>query len=380
MVEKSQSEHASPGGLSGIPPPAAAEDSDILSKFNYFQSNALLKKTIDSIPDTVLILDKSRRIVFANQTAVSFFKITGPADIRGRRPGEAFKCFHSSRGCGADAFCAHCGALNAFAEAGAEVIRHAYDWRLTRGQHHDEISEFRIWVTPITENNEKFVILAIQDISREKRKRMFERIFFHDILNIAGGLHGFTELLTECPGDTELVSLLKESASRLLEEITCQKLLIAAENHELTVIPVKVHSSEIIAEAVSLCENRNFTAGKKILEKTGAGDIELTADRAILRRVLFNMLRSVFESTPSGGAVSIGAESQDNKIKFTAAGSASVTGCELSHRTNFAKNEGRGLNLYSIRLMTEKYLNGKVSHNNSFAGGPHSIEITLPPV
>jgi len=41
----------------------------------------------------------------------------------------------------------------------------------------------------------RYSAFSIMDISHEKRRRALERIFFHDILNIAGGMQTYLEFM-----------------------------------------------------------------------------------------------------------------------------------------------------------------------------------------
>jgi hypothetical protein len=52
-------------------------------------------------------------------------------------------------------------------------------------------------------DEERFSVLSLRDIRHEKRRRTLERIFFHDVLNTATGLLGFSELLPELEAEPD---------------------------------------------------------------------------------------------------------------------------------------------------------------------------------
>ena len=55
--------------------------------------------------------------------------------------------------------------------------------------------DLKVWTSPYVVDGENYTVFAVQDISNEKRRDVLERIFFHDIINTAGGLKGLAEIL-----------------------------------------------------------------------------------------------------------------------------------------------------------------------------------------
>mgnify|MGYP003339318652 CR=1 FL=1 len=52
---------------------------------------------------------------------------------------------------------------------------------------------------PFRQEGEDLLLLSLLDISGEKRRAVLERLFFHDVLNSAGGLRGLLHLLALNP-------------------------------------------------------------------------------------------------------------------------------------------------------------------------------------
>ena len=72
----------------------------------------------------------------------------------------------------------------------------------------------------------QFTIFAISDISDEKRKQVLERVFFHDVMNSAGGISGLSDIMQQIqdPDElNELSRLIQSASNNLIEELQAQK-------------------------------------------------------------------------------------------------------------------------------------------------------------
>lgn len=101
----------------------------------------------------------------------------------------------------------------------------------------------------VTVQGADFTVMLVTDISAEKRRKALEGIFFHDILNTAGGVLGLIELMQSSGAEIEVIELIgvaEGSARQLIEEILSQRALIAAENSELTVDLTPIQSMEVL--------------------------------------------------------------------------------------------------------------------------------------
>ncbi len=80
-----------------------------------------------------------------------------------------------------------------------------------------------------------YSIFTVIDISHEQRRRALERIFFHDVLNTAGGLRGFAELMQDSTPEEidELSETVLEISEELINEIQAQRDLASAESGDL---------------------------------------------------------------------------------------------------------------------------------------------------
>ena len=137
-------------------------------------------------------------------------------------------------GCGTTEFCSTCGAVRAILDglAGNESVQ---ECRI--GVESGDSLDLRVRATPLKLADKQFVVFAVVDISHEKRREALERIFFHDVLNTAGGVNGYAYLLTL--GAVEDLDKMADSvyllSDRLIDEIKAQRELLAAESGELNV-------------------------------------------------------------------------------------------------------------------------------------------------
>ena len=64
--------------------------------------------------------------------------------------------------------------------------------------------DLRVTATAVDVGDEELTVCTLEDISQQKRLAVLTRVFFHDVLNTAGGIHGFAHLLgDELPAKTK---------------------------------------------------------------------------------------------------------------------------------------------------------------------------------
>ncbi|MEW6752999.1 MAG: PAS domain-containing sensor histidine kinase [Candidatus Latescibacterota bacterium] len=338
-------------------------------------ADSLLAACLDAVPVFVTVLNRSRQIVFANASLAGFLQLGSREVIYGQRPGEALDCTHSGDGpdgCGTSELCQVCGADRAIDRAlrgSAEV----QEFRITR--RNGSSLDLRVWATPLQYQGDWFAVAVFADVSHEKRRGALERVFFHDILNTASALSwGLQSLQTGSPGaDPGALSLLQRTARELIEEIQGQRTLGAAEDGELTPVPVAVSGRAVLQEAVELYRGHRVAAGRRLELDPGATETPLVTDPLLLKRVLGNLIKNALEACRPGEAVTAGCGPvQSHGVEFwvhNPGGIPREVQLQLFQRSFSTKGAGRGLGTYSIRLLTEKYLRGEVSFSSSREDG-----------
>ncbi|MEW5958549.1 MAG: ATP-binding protein [Chloroflexota bacterium] len=351
-------------------PAERASTDKIRAQAQYFLDVPLLHQLFDAIPDIVLILNEQRQIIFANSALLKVLGLDSKYSVLGLRPGEALGCTHAFEtegGCGTTEFCKTCGAVQAILSSlqGREAIK---ECRIT--QKSGEALDLQVWATPINLDGEQFSVFAVKDISHEKRRRALERVFFHDILNAASGVRGFAELLTiAAPEELELVKTsLFNLSERLIDEINAQRDLTAAENNELTVHPVQINSQDLLQELIAGYQHYVIINQCQLIIDPDSQAIQFTGDRTLLRRVLGNMVKNALEASKPDQTVTLGCYSRKQMVEFTVHNPAYIPRpiqLQIFQRSFSTKGQGRGLGTYGIRLLTERYLKGKVFFTSS---------------
>ncbi|OPY62555.1 MAG: Virulence sensor protein BvgS precursor [Syntrophorhabdaceae bacterium PtaU1.Bin034] len=348
--------------------PAERQSQDaVRASFFDISSKTLLPRILDAIPNICLIINKERQIVFANKALLEFLGVEDRLAVCGLRPGEILNCIHADEtehGCGTTEFCSTCGAVNAILASnnGAQDVRECRILSRDKGA----VMDFRVWAAPVEIEGQSYCVFTINDISHEKRRRVLERVFFHDILNTAGAIRGFSELLQL--KRTEDVEKVKERihtlSKRLIEEIDGHKQLTAAESGELSVNPAQTVSTGILQDAVLQYGEHGDAKGRLILIDPQSEAVRFTTDPTLLRRVIGNLLKNALEASQEGEVVTLGCRRTADGVEFRVHNPACMpreAQLQVFHRSFSTKGPGRGLGTYSVRLLTRRYLNGEVT-------------------
>ena len=335
------------------------------------KKNPFFSQVLDSISIAVLVLNKHRQIVFANKSFLNFLGMPDLGAIISQRPGEALDCEHAKKnhgGCGTSEFCKNCGAVNSIL-VGIKGTENTEECRIsTTGNK--AYFDLRVTSAPFKDAGDELIIFSVVDISHEKRRAMLERIFFHDILNLAGGIKGVVDLISK-DGDRngkKYPFLASRQTDELINEIKAQRDLLYAENKELLVKKNRINSKNILTDVRDFYLNHKSAADKQIILNSDTQSIDFENDRTLLSRVLSNMLKNALEASEDGQKVSICAKKNDTFIQFSVHNQTVIpkdVQLQIFQRSFTTKGEGRGLGTYSMKLLTENYLKGKISFESS---------------
>jgi signal transduction histidine kinase len=351
-----------------------ASDEDVRHDISLFASVPLLRQALDAVPDIFMILNEERQIVFANAALMRLLGIPPESFSGGMRPGEVLNCAHAflePGGCGASEFCRTCGAVQAIISSlrGVDSIN---ECRIT--QQNGNALDLQVWATPLDLDGRRFTLFTVKDISHEKRRRALERIFFHNLLNTAGGVMGFAELLMSASPEelNELKSHVYQLSLRLIEEINAQKELAAAENDELAVEPVTVDSLSMLSDVMDLYAFHELSHDRIMRITPHAQAVPLSTDPVLLRRVLGNMLKNALEAISPGETVTLNCYAVEDGVAFEVHNPGFMprnVQLQVFQRSFSTKGSGRGLGTYSIKLLIQRYLRGKVSFHSTPSEG-----------
>ncbi|MFH1134733.1 MAG: ATP-binding protein [Pseudomonadota bacterium] len=338
----------------------------------------LVETLYDAVPEGVVILNEDRQIVFANKRFTDTFNLENDAGIVGLRLGEALGCVHAVEGpggCGTAESCRVCGAVNAIIAA-RESGRGGGECRISLRDPKGGIVclDLGVLATSFDASDHKYTIFAVNDISGEKRRQVLERIFFHDLLNTAGGIKGFSELmLEEADGEiSDLAKVVHEASQALINEISSYKNLLAAENNELKVVVTRMESSGFLRDASALLSRAEFAAGIEIKIAPDTKNFEFHSDRNLLGRIVVNLLKNALEASRPGQTVTLGSVRLVDQVEFQVHNQGVIPEeiqLQLFNRSFSTKGSGRGLGAYSVKLLAERYLRGRVGFFSNQARG-----------
>ncbi len=339
----------------------------IKNQFSTILNNKYLFEILNVINLPAVILNDKRQIVYSNQKAAFYYGVN-VEDLLGKRHGECLNCVNSKNGCGVSDVCEFCGAFNSIMGAIIEGSANEQECRIL-SKTDDKIIAYDLNVksAPITIDNTTFLIVIFDDISNEKRKKTLERIFFHDVLNTINSMSGLINYLASKKIDEETDEIMHDLTvltNRLTDEVLEQRDLIAAENGELKIRCSAINTQNLIKDLIKqasfLIPNNNL----KFIISEKNEDVNFVSDKVILQRIIFNMLKNAAESENFTGNIIIGCYLiSNNDLLFFVQNSKYIeeeTQLLIFQRNFSTKSITRGLGTFSMKLLAENYLEGKV--------------------
>ncbi|MCK5729816.1 MAG: PAS domain-containing sensor histidine kinase [Draconibacterium sp.] len=352
-------------------PAERLSQTEIKKQSGLLADNKILKDLIDSVSQMLLILNEERQIVYANKPYLDFCGFSDFKLVLGKRPGEVLNCeyaYLTEAGCGTTDFCRSCGAAKAIVES-KQGEQSTKECQIST-RDNDNL-ELRVSATPYEYNNQSLTVFAIIDISDEKRREALERVFFHDILNSAGGISGLSTVLKEIENPKEIVKIvntISKAADNLVEEIQMQQQLSYAELGVLTPDLQNISSLAVLNDLKELYNKNDLSKDKLIVIDKNSENIKLNTDPVLLRRVIGNMIINALDTYNPKTQITLCCESKNKSVLFSVHNSNFIKPeiqIKIFKRKFSTKGTGRGLGTYSMKLFGENYLKGKVWFESS---------------
>ncbi len=363
-------------------------DLDLLeSQINVACEHPITSMILKTLGGVALILNRHRQAVAANDALFAMLDISPSEEVLGLRPGEAFRCIHvenAPNGCGTGPACRACGAVLAVVESQTRGSFVEEECFLTRQlDHHNEAVEFLVRAGPVSANGHEFTIVTFQDIREKKLFYALQRVFLHDILNYLQGLQGYADLLSteeeSHPFAREIVSI----SDYLLECIYSHRDLIAMENNEYTLRSSKTTIGQIFQTARKTVYRLFVTKEIRLITRSDGTDMIIRTDPPLLSRIIVNMVKNALEATDPGGEVRLTHSLRNGAHLFEVWNAAKIP--ETAARRIFQRyfttktEKGRGLGTYSMKLIGERYLKGRVDFETSDEGTTFRFRLPVRP-
>ncbi|MDP6779379.1 MAG: PAS domain-containing sensor histidine kinase [Candidatus Latescibacteria bacterium] len=335
------------------------------------------REIFNAVPDTLVVLNDKRQIVFANNSLLELLGGTDMQSVCGLRVGDVLGCVHANEtegGCGTTEHCRMCGAVNAIltSQQGTQDVQ---ECRITPDRK-GEALDLKIHATPFEFSGKRYTVFSASDIRHEKRRKALERVFFSGVLGTARDLHGTAEDLLELDSVADLstkTSNICDLSDKLVGEITAHRILAAAENNELRPRPARLSLFKLLEGVMDSFAGHPLSENRIIRIDDEAGDTEFVGERALHKLILGHMVQNALEATTKqGDVVTLGSGMGPRTVEIWVQNPGEMSHeaqLQVFQRSFTTKGEGRGLGTYLMRLLSERYLNGRVGFTSSATGG-----------
>lgn len=336
-----------------------------------------LQPLLDAVPNVLLVLNRFRQVIYSNQALLDLLQIDDPTQIYGLRPGEVLQCGHAYEqpgGCGTAEACSTCGAVQAIllGLSGKAAVK---ECRITTRS--GSALDLRVWAKPLHVNGEICTVFAIADISDEKRRDILERIFLHDMHNTAALVMSYTDLMQDLESfsqveQAQLKQQLHQIAFHMIRDIDTHRILMAAEANRLQLAPVLTDAAEVLRDAQAEYHQYGHDQHIEIVVEPTPTPVRFTTDRSLVDRVIGNMVKNALEASTKGDVVTLRVLPDAAGVTFAVHNPLPMprkVQLQVFQRSYSTKGAGRGLGTYSIKLLSENYLQGKVWFESSEDAG-----------
>ncbi len=349
--------------------------SEVMRQYKIITENKDLIVFLNGVASMVSVLNMNRQIVFVNKLILDMVGATDIETVLGKRLGELFGCQHAFvvNGCGTSLNCSACGAVRTMlaCSKGTESID---ECSLTNDDAKVTF-DLRVHSTYTKVNDEGFIICSLFDISSEKRRGVMERLFFHDIMNTINGINGIAQILPKVSTDKQplYMSHLTRLLDSLVEEINSHRVLTLAEKDEYKTAEHLLLSLDFVTSEVEKYKQAAALEAKAILVAGCSENHNFISDKTLLSRVLSNMIKNALEAELPGAIIEVGVRKDDDGFLHFYVRNETVISktdkLQIFNRSFSTKGENRGIGTYSMKLLTEKYLNGNISFTSEEGEG-----------
>jgi len=341
-------------------------------QLDYIHKLPYLKRGMDATNSMILILNHYRQAVFANKAFLMMVNMQDSLELVGKRPCEIIKCIYACDGLN-DAetteACRTCTVINAVLRTMETNEDSAGEFsNITTMNGYEQNLHLSIHVAALEIKDERFSVVSFADNSDSVRRRILERIFFHDIINTAGALKGIVGLLKdEVPEIIKPeVEFVEQSFNSLVEKIQSQKYMMDADNKHFVPNLTAIETLTELQLVSKLYEGHDVALNRTIRLDENCVNKRMYTDQRLLSRILGNMVKNALEASDEGNIVTLGCNMADDHngwITFWVHNDKYMDERiqNLVFQNSFStKGAGRGLGTYGMKLFGEKFLKGKV--------------------
>ena len=341
-------------------------DSQLIKQSDAIQKLMEATEVLDAVSSSYFITNTDLQIIYCNRAFLENNNYLPSKEVRGLRPGDVLQCNNAknkSGGCGTTFRCKHCNLRCCIIEAVKE--NHFIDREVVLTHVDNKMMAIRITATPFELAGEKFISVSSIDITDRKRKQLMESLFFHDLINLAGSLSGYLDVVSNFPAEeaVELLPQMKQIADQVLDEVMAQREVSRAEQNRLEADITEVSINEVLDALKDKMMGHPYMKGRHLHVKYALENFSLYTDPRLLDRVLLNMLKNALEFINRGETITLSFERNEEEVIFKVHNPGFIPDKDQNYIFHFGfstKGKGRGLGTYSMRLLGENLLKGKV--------------------
>ena len=364
---------------------ANRSDREILQHhISILSHNNMMKTLLTTVDGALLVLNENREVVAFNKSFMEGLDFSNEESILGARPGEVLGCEFSNImpfGCGTSEMCKSCNAAIAIASTFAEKIPKSVKCSIKTkdNQNNSDTLFLRISTCFFEIDSEIFILLFLQDITRQENWASLENVFFHDFSNILTALFGTISLIGKkiekgIEIDNKIYTQLHKTGVRLLKEFEIQKALSMNKTEFYSLFTYSFAVEELFSELETIFSAENpIVQSKKLNICKENLNCQINSDYNLILRILINMLKNAFEESNENDEVKLWLETKEDYVVFNVWNNSNIPQ-EIFGRIfqkNFSTKDayGRGLGTYSMKFFGEKILKGRVDFSSSEESG-----------
>ncbi len=363
-----------------------SEPAEIESTYHKLKGEPLLQMFQEAMPDLAMIINSNRQLVYANSNLIKFLDIEDFNLPLGSRLGNLLNCIHSNEqphGCGTTNACRFCGVVNTILDSissGKPVVREA---RITAMSDREVISyDLKIKASPLFYQGMDLTIVCINDIS-DKKLRKIETSYISDIYKTAEHLSDAVTSMHKENLDEENLKILEDAVkvnSDLLTNLFFQQMLPAAEEGTLTLNVEKVTSMKVLRDLEEYFKAHEISKHKQLFIDPLSHNVTFKTDADVLMKVLIMLTNNALEASTPKMVVRVSVKLKDRVLEFSIYSVPRLSD-EVKHqifqRSFSTKSDKRGLGTYTARLLTTKYLKGKITFTSDESGTFFIVDVPL---
>ncbi len=227
--------------------------------------------------------------------------------------------------------------------------------------------------------------MSVSAFPKDAQRLAEERLFFHDIVNMAVSLRGLSEMMMGArqESDSHWPSAMHALSGNLLECIQNRRDVVLAEQQSISVKDEDLRAATIVAAVTRRTRRPCGQAEPALMAAADTADAAIRCDGELLQRVLGRLVANALEASHPDDTVTVGCRTEEATAILFVHNPGTIPSAispRLFERFFSTKGAGRGVGLYGVRLITEQCLKGRVTwHSTEETGTVFEVRLPLDP-